>query len=351
MRTILIIVILVHMFPAPVNSQINLEINGYDTVVQTFDPKHRPFVGRFTFREEPQPLQPVRVDFTLTVSHPYALWIDTNPWIIKVLWDKKAVKVEGDSIFSWPGSHEVGDQFSGSFEVVPLLSGLHGFSLFWDYPGAIDTKLDVRWCFDKDGKLSFLGRTEIIGCRAPECTQDWCTFFAEDSVYVIGPTYKTPPSGEAFSYSYSITPPFRIKDTSTVRYYLTSHHDFISDLQVEFIGAGVELVSPLHLLRGDISKGETVIYEVRVVPLAVRNIHDMRLLLEHRRPEILQSSGNVILCETLFNDDGSLRFISDRWLMDVDSTMLPSAFPPLEKGDSEMIRVEPGKDKVFRHKY
>jgi len=181
----------------PVSGQINLEIAGYDTTVHLKMPRvyrhMRPFVGTFTFQEAPRPLDPVRVDFSLTVRNDYDSYYDVDPWDIKVLWDTKAMRLVGDSLFPWPGPHPIGAELSGSFEVIPLLSGLHGFSVYWDEPGLYDSKLDVSWCFDKDGVLSFLDRVELIGRRAPDCTQDWCTFFNEDTVYVVGQRYATPP--------------------------------------------------------------------------------------------------------------------------------------------------------------
>jgi hypothetical protein len=293
----------------------------------------------------------VRVDFTLTVCNDYDSYYDVDPWNIRVLWDVKAVRLLGDSVFPWSGPHPRGAELTGSFEVIPLLSGLHGFSLYWDEPGLYDSKLDVRWCFDKDGFLTFLGKVEPRIARPPSCTPDWCTFFNGDSVTIGNLSAAPPVPGEAFAVSYTISPILRIGDTSEVRYYLQPHSDFLSEWEVQLVVEGMELVSPLPSLTAAMEKGEIMVYDFRVVPLAVREVHEMTLNFENKQPATGAVSYNIISCYSVFNNNGSLRFITHRPFTDFDSTLLPTAFRPLEKGDSEIIRVEPGKNKVFRHKY
>ncbi len=331
--------------------QINQEIGDYSKIVDLkfarLSGHERPFVGTFSFEEPPQPLEPVTVHFTLTVCSDYSYY-KGDTWKIRVQWGKKAVRLLSDSVFHWTGTHAVGDQFSGTLEVVPLLSGLSGFSVYWDEPGLIDGKLDVRWCFDHDGNLSFLGKMEVKDIR--DCTADRCTFFNSDSVHIVQRDYP-PSSFDLFSSDYTVLPPFRIGDTSTVRYRLKATEPLPNELFIEINTVGMELIGKPNRILPGIDKGEPVYYEVRVVPQPVRDTHKLVLRVRDLARGVGERHSYIVSCNSVYNSDKSLRFITDDDLWGLDSTLLPQNFRPLAEGDSEIIRIDPETGRVFREKY
>jgi len=160
-----------------------------------------------------------------------------------------------------------------------------------------------------------------------------------------------PPPREAISYHYTISPPFRIGDTSTVRYYLTTNYSLTSDSEVQLGTSGMKLVSNLMPVRGGINKGETLEYEIQIVHLDVRDVHKLFLRLIHMPAQGGDTCYSDIACYSLYNNDGSLRLVSDRTLWDVDSTLLPTAFRPMGEGDREEITLDPGQEEMSRKKF
>jgi hypothetical protein len=337
---------------ATATGQINRDIGGFaehlNLVHSSLDHNDRPFVGTFEFENLPEPLKPVRVNFTLTVCRDYK-YLKANPWPIRVDWLKKGVQLIGDTLFLWPGPHDIGDEYSGSIEVVPLSSGLFGFSFYLDSPGLITGGLAVQWCFDHDGVLSYLGKVEP-GAIVP-CTYDWCTFFDRDSVHVVQDIYEDELSDELFFVEYTIIPPFRIGDTSLVRYALTAMTAVRNVLDVEINTSGMTLISDPPRLKAGIAQGEVIIYDLLVVPQAVQGVHNLTLCLRNVNREADEHRCNTIVCHSVYSDDGSLRFISDRDLSAVDQGLLPKGFREMEEGDNELITLEVGAKSAIRHKY
>jgi len=311
----------------------------------------RLFQGEFDFEQLPAPLETVKVNFTLEIARDIV--IPEGDWEIKLGWDRKAMRLLGDSVFVWSGSHSLGSTYSGSFELVPLLSGFNGFQLYM--PGEEeDGALDVKWCFDKDGSLTFLGKEEIGDQFKNQCTLHQCTFFNEDSVHMIQRDMESyPDPKQLFITTMTVCPPFNIGDTSTVRYHLVAGDDLNVPLEIELTGRGMQVVSNPERLPTTVSRADIIDYEIKVVPLAVRGIHHLRLNL--RRPGHLSSSKeryfNCIDCFAVFRNDGSLRFISDVGLGGLDETFLPDAFPPLKVGDNQRIKLSPDSEEVLRYKF
>ncbi len=347
---LLTVILAVFLLAAPLAAQVNQHIDGYNPEVNlkfvNLPDGRRPFVGRFDFEKLPAPLEPVRVDFTLEVSRDFL--VPEGDWKIHLVWNCKAVRLLGDSIFVWPGPHPLGGTYSGSFELVPLRSGLHKFMLYMF--DNVDGALDVHWCFDQDGNLTFLDKIELSN-HYNDCNRQQCTFFNKDSVYVLRHGGE-PSDDDLFLTDFTVKPVFRIGDTSTVRYRLTAVDDLPNPLQIQIYAEGMKVVSEPQRIAPGIVKGDTVYYEIKAVPLPVRDIHLLSLLVQDKSKRSGERYDNIIPCESVYDDDGNLRFIGDGSLWaGVADSLLPKSFRPMREGDRESIIIFPDREQIQRHTY
>ena len=351
MRIMAILSIVCVLGVATSHSQINEVVGGFDKVVGTKFPRldhgARPFIGEFRFAAMPLPLQAVRVDFTLTVCYDYR-YIGMDPWPIRIQWDSKALAVIGDTLFQWPGQHSLEDQFSGSFEVMPLMSGSGGFSMYLDKLGFIDGKLGVKWCIDIDGGLTYLDKLEPK--QAPiECTQCRCVFFDETDIHVV---QREDPS-DLFHTEYKITPPFKAGDTSKITYTLTALEDIEDSLSIHVVAEGMTVVSIDQPAARLLKKGDMLALTLHVVPLLRTGVPGITVRVAAPMSETKSDSRcySIMPCYYILNEDGTLRCISDEHLYLDDTSVLAKDLPPIEKGDNELINMNLGDGSVSRYVY
>ena len=155
-RSILIIILTIGITSSP-TAQVNNHISDYAIDArESSGPEsfRRPFVGEYEFETLPKPLKPTKVNFTLEVNQ-FPWPIPQEDWEVVVGYERKYMRLIGDSSFFWPAPHQTGDRFSGSFEFVPLISGYWEFGLC--LPHSRDLWLPVGLCFDPDGNLTYLG--------------------------------------------------------------------------------------------------------------------------------------------------------------------------------------------------
>jgi hypothetical protein len=326
MRTVLICVAAVVILATSGMGQISTTVTDFPTVVNrkftNLHEKRRPFVGTFEFLAVPEPLTPVKVNFTLEVVEPKHL--PEGDWTVRIFHYHKDVRLLTDSLLTWPGSHEPGATLTGMLEFVPLTSG-HKWLKLW-VPGFSDGELTVQWCFDQDGVLMFLGKAEDKPSFAhpPDCT-----FFDEDSVHIVQRYEADPQDWKLFSYEISIVPPFRIGDTSTVTYFLTALRDVSIMSGLEINCRNSRIVGWPEAGLPPAVRGETQAVRIRVVPDAIRDIHSL---------DLIPGSGRSIQCCYMFREDSTLRLIADHGLHRVEDLKTPS-LRQSGSGDLHMIKI------------
>ena len=116
MKKIVLILGLVFVLTIETNCQINhfIECTETEFGISPFGGTKR-FTGSFTFEKSPEPLTPVRVNFTLNVTdenQPYS----QDDWLIKPGFPHHAASLISDTMSVWPGPHKSGDSYSGSIE-------------------------------------------------------------------------------------------------------------------------------------------------------------------------------------------------------------------------------------------
>ena len=288
--------------------------------------RYRPFLGKIEFNSIPEPLQSTTVNFTLKVSEK-KIWADTfNCWTIEVKYDNKMMALKSDSVFKWYGSHEIGETFSGSFDLIPLTSGQTGFSIYAKEYGY--GNLFIRWCFDETGQLLFLDDPEKY--NVVNCYPILTAFFTEDTVIVKNNVLKRE-TGRThyFNYEFLITPAFRIGDTSDVRIKLVALKDFnLEERPIEVRLDHFELINTSSLSNESFLRGDTIIIDLTLSPKAVRNIQAIYVYAGAAKP---------VVCHVVFDNNGNLRLIEDQTNWHFKPELLPSSYPTSNDQTSTLI--------------
>ncbi len=275
------------------------------------------------FEELPQPLKPTRGTITLTKGPGFTQPFEVSGQRLRLDVQERKVKWLSEPIVTTPCPLEVGDVFTIPIELVILASGQAGFTLGWaDITRTIGCGT-VVWSVSLDGELEFLGSNVSHGGRASGARH--VTFFDQDSVRINHST-KGEVGINMFAGYCKIEPPFKIGEPSSVCFNIEmveSHADGL-DLEISF---GHMLVSDFpRPIKGPVYAGGTFELCMTVVPLPVRELHDISLSVYDE-----QGSPNkeVISITSLFADDGTLRYISNSGLdfVEQDSTLLPKSFP------------------------
>lgn len=321
-------------------AQVSLVVDDFPAVAYRSPVTHyRPFLGRFEFERPPQPLEPVTVRYRLEpcLDRP----VRPGDWNMRISFDPKYLRLEGDSLFMWPGPHVEGNVYEGQFTVTPLTSGLHGFSVYMIFPDNIyagpNLSLEVLWCIDADGNLSLLGRPPETGTLT--CTLQSWSFFTPDSIsmreHVLG---KNP--GQRITWQAVVKPAFRIGDTSIVHYTLTALEDIVEPIGIEIGLEGMQLVKYPEKINPPILAGTVIERELAVVPIAIRELNAVGFTLYCVGPDGLWDGYTAIGCTAVFNDDGSLRLAGNTHPTSSYDGLLPSTFREKTGRDSEWIRLE-----------
>jgi hypothetical protein len=345
MRYIVVILCTV-LLHSPSKAQINqkIDISDVEVWIGPHQEGVRPFIGSFEFQTLPAPLEPTRIHFVLEVSSD-ARYLPKGDWEIHLRYHPKTMRLIGESVFVWPPPHPIGATYSGSFEVVPLGSSQRNIAVYMPGYGR-NLALTITWCLDPDGNLTFLGTPD----DRPRCDHTICTFFSPNSVHVVQ-SYAKPVPEQLFRYSYTVIPPFRIGDTSTITYTLTAVNDAPHGVDIEIMASGMQIVSLPEPITTPVLPGETVQLQMRVVPQPITGIRGVTILLSSNAKAPPSARQSVIPCEAVFHDNGDLRFVSDIDLSTIDKDLLPKTFRKARSGDNETVRISKEDGKIKRRVY
>lgn len=295
-----------------VNSHIEGKIDGWVDV--TFDFQVLP--GPLTTAQATLILEIVRGQAGDTFEGDWEFSIGANPTTVKWLSDQTVI---------WAGNKVHGDQLVVHIEFISVRSGSNGFSFAFSHLLGQGYGVRVAWCLDGDGQL--LGLYNPKHNRMVPCTGAGSFFFDQDSVSIPEPNI-TSDARIPFNTRMTVTPPFRIGDTSTVRFYLTAKETIPGGLDFRFSTVHMAIISFPDRVDYSISAGETVEFAVDVVPAAVRNVQTIGLESDfdfHTTGR--ESRLSTQACSAVFNEDGSLRYIDFYGLGQIDKGLLPMNFP------------------------
>jgi len=348
MRSLAILAFIVAIVSPPIAGQINQVIDDFPSIVHPSGfSEERPFVGRFEFESLPEPLKAVGVNFTLEaiLEHQHL----EGDWNIRVLCDPKYARLIGDSIFTWTEPHTKGSEFSGSFKVVPLTAGLHGFDVYLITDEIVDggkyAALNVEWCFDPDGNLVSLDRRREVG-GAPCNYLPWA-FFAQDSIELRQSLASSQP-GELVDWKMVVKPPFRIGDTSVVRYTFTALKDMAGPIEIEMHVDNMELLTVPEKIPPPVLAGSVVAREVKVVPVLTRTANQIVFHLRTIDDLGRARHTTTVLCSAIFNSDGTVRMVGDVATTARHDKYRPIQHQGIDPGVSETVRIRSDEDGVER---
>ncbi|MDD3731860.1 MAG: hypothetical protein PHU88_05735 [candidate division Zixibacteria bacterium] len=264
MKFLTIIVPIVLFLSAVSHPQVNRTIGDFEKEVSVAGlGGPRPFVGTFEFETFPKPLTPTRVYFTFEVNDKMYSKPD-DVWVIRLNYHPKGVRMLSDTVYYWPGPHELGNQYNGYFEFVPLCSGKWDFTFCQDGAGWL-VALKIAYTLDQDGNVIDIGKEPHV--RGYNIVS---TFFNEDSIYFtqrgIGPR-------ELFKYNFVVKPLFRIGDTSTITYYLTALEDAPDGVDIKVNADNMQIISLPERISKSVFTGDTLILNIKVVPRSIRDEH------------------------------------------------------------------------------
>lgn len=280
------------------------------------------FVGSFDFKTLPEPLKPAKVNFTLkTVLNIYPQ-LQNQDWQIKLFYLDNVARVIGDTIFHWPGPHKPGDQFSGSFEFIPLMAGTWDISL--KPIGFKEGGIFFRWCIDADGNLKNLSSGSS---RGSYCTTVRTMFFTPDSVFIN--QFPNERGDWPFEYEITLKPTPRIGDICNVHFRLKANEDISGQCKITFSVQNMDVISRPENLNFSILKGQHLDFEFGIVPQAVSDLHKIGLAVSKNCCDLESKVSNHqnIVCIPVFSEDGSLRYINDRKMGGIRDKHLPKNFP------------------------
>ena len=316
----LIAIVLVFIF-------LNISVNA-QRVSRQFEVTYEgtSLLATFDFSTLPKPLEPVTVNFTLEiVDSVRGVFSSMEDWDFTIN-TQKYIEILGSNTFTWFGSHEIGDTYSGSFQILPRTSGNNAivirYAIFDKYYPKLE--LSIALCFDTNGKLLFLGNS---GTNSTDCNPRRTTFFDQDSIHILERYQTDYGRMTLFNYSINVQPPFKIGDTSTVQYRLVSYGNYDKGIDLVFESYAMDIVLLPKKIDYSITKNQTLEFEVKVVPLAVRTSPRLWLFM-NRSQDVFPFTGErnqQILISTIFNEDGTLSAVSDHSFERMND-LLPESF-------------------------
>ncbi|MFZ5979669.1 MAG: hypothetical protein ACOYVF_03475 [Candidatus Zixiibacteriota bacterium] len=313
-------------------SQVNTVIGDYEKEVNwSGDGGPRPFIGTFNFETIPEPLKPTRVDFTLEVNSDIYVNQD-DKWEVILNYPHKGVQLLCDTVFTWAGPHIIGDQYTGYFEFVPLCSGNWRFLLHLNGVSMISA-LDFAFKLNQDGNIVALGKTkDVRGYEIPICT-----FFNNNDSVFIGQQGHV--SDELFEYNYVVKPIFNVGDTSVIIYYLTALENAPNGVDIEINVDNMDVITLPKKISKPVLKGDTLILNLQVVPRAIKDEHRIIIILKNNKHTDNDYKQSIITCGSVFNDDGTARFIRDDLGTTIKHELLPNVYPVGNPGNDEAIII------------
>lgn len=293
------------------------------------------------FKELPSPTAPVTVDFTLKVTEETAGEFSKEDWVIKLYYYDNTVRITGDTVFTWPGPHKVGDTFVGSFEFMPLRAGL--WRLSFGFAGRMrDFPNTVEWCFDEDGVLKYLGPP----VRRNRSMYDYpkVTFFNNDEVVLKEFSREGP---APFEYEIVMMPAPRVGDTATVHFYLTAKEDIGANSEITLETFGMSLPSPPEKFNLPVDSGQYIEYTLQFVPQPVRDVHKIKIRFKYLSLKKNLSASETIGCNMIFDSFGNLKYIRDWSLGGISSDKYAANLPMADSQKSrKRIKIHEDEDKI-----
>jgi hypothetical protein len=285
-------------------------------VLQHIERKSPGYTVAIDFQGLPQPLKPVQATVTVTcdrdttnLSMMYGLGLEFGFYRDQI---------------DWVGERKVslGDQLqAGDVRTIPIkFTLLQSQGILIIRCGSADQDLPVGWCFDENGRLVHLG------ISPPICDNVPTVFFEGDSLKMPTPGPPRPKTNLVDAY-YTVVPPFRVGDTSTVCFHLTALHSFLDGFDMQINYGHMSLVGVPEAVKGQVSAGQTLDICVQVVPLAFREQHEITLVI--KRPDGPSDeirSDEFLPIVAYFSNDGSLMYVHNRYL-DLPEEKLSKGLP------------------------
>ncbi len=289
----------------------------------------RVFTGSFDFEQLPAALQQTRVHFNLTAVRGDVPNFDED-WIIKLNYLHGTIRLLSDTIFYWPGPHKEGDIFGGYIEFIPNLSSKWDMDIYWQPSakahqfGQIKNGISFYWCINEDGQLIDLG---VPGDHEGNLSKSRVFFFDKDSVYIS--QYLGPYDNELFKYNLIIKPIPKTGDSSTIYLNLKAIKDIVGGCDIRLIGNSISFMKIPSRIDYPISMGQNVKLELGFIPEKVRAVNGINIEFS-MGSSIKERIANFqrIHCSFIFNNDGTLRYISTDGLDLIPDDRLPQDFPP-----------------------
>jgi hypothetical protein len=274
---------------ADVTQHIEGEIAGFNVVID--------------FEGLPQPLKPARAIVTLTSKGDAESthFITDAPGDLEFGFYRQQIEWIGERKVFIDGPRKAGDVHSIPIEFM-LLQSRGEIMINWAH--AMGTPgIAIVWCIDADGSVVALGRNSGP-CNSVVQT----VFFDRDSIRILTPGPRNPIAlADAY---YTVVPPFRIGDTSTVCFHLTALQDFPKGFDMELVYGHMSVLGVPEAVKGPISKGQALDFCLQVVPLAFRDRHEISIYM--KRPEELSRElrrSEYFQVSAYFKDDGSLMYV------------------------------------------
>ncbi|UCC44291.1 MAG: hypothetical protein JSU65_14485 [Candidatus Zixiibacteriota bacterium] len=290
---------------------------------------------RCEFQTLPQPLTNTKALLTFSVEKAASIasWPDLE---LVFRFSERDLEWLSESSVLWPGPKQQGDVLTALVEFKPLTSGHRGFSI--EVAGRYNDDTRILWCLNEDGVLESLGEPSQGGlrCNALRST----TFFEGDSV-TIRPWTPKEPDRFLFTPLVTVSPLFRIGDTTTIHYSLTAVRDVPDDIEITLEFCHFELIDVPRIEGSSLSKGQTLEFDVRTLPLAVRDVHKITLVIRRRLPGRQgYKSEQAVPCSVMFGTDGLLKYVSAYYLgKDIDQARLPETFPNAQDLSLKRVRI------------
>ena len=307
-KIIVILLFMVNAVNAQVNQQFTFDVNKAPAWSGT---RHSYYTVTFNIHDIPAPNKPVKVDYSIEVIKECKDRAFSNgDWVFKLYYYDKTAWVSGDTLFTWPGPHDLGQTYTGSFNFMPLVSGNWDITIYYQghdgylLPSNYLDGISLQWCLDEDGEIYYLGQKRYD--YKETCENAKVTYFSEDSV--IFKLFPEQRGQGIYEYEIKITPIPKINDTCTIFFDLRPNKDVSEDCRMYLRTYGMTLPCPPDEFGPPFLNGQKALYSVKFVPMPFREEHRIDIFLssnvEHADNNLTQTIG----CSMIFDDNGNLKY-------------------------------------------